>query len=109
MATAHPPLQPPGEYGPEEFYEEGSQESAASFYADSLHIFSSLYSSVLFFGELQEDREPILRAKIKVSPQMLKAICLLARKHVREYENAVGPIALPRQMLEAWEIKDEKV
>ena len=60
------------------------------------------------FGELQEDREPVLRAKIKVSPQLLKAMSLLTRKHVREYENSVGPIALPRQVLEAWEIQDEK-
>jgi hypothetical protein len=109
MATQFPPLQPPDEYKPEEFYEETSQEGSVNFYADSLHVFSGLYSSVLFFGELQEDREPILRAKIKVSPQMLKALCLLARKHVREYENSVGPIALPRQVLDAWEIGDEKL
>ena len=109
MATEHPPLQPPGEYSPEEYYEESSQQTSLSFYADSLHISSGLYSSVLFFGELQEDREPVLRAKIKVSPHMLKTICLLTRKHVREYENAVGPITLPRQVLQAWEIEDEKV
>ena len=107
MATEHPPLQPPGEYSPDEYYQ--SSPETPNFYADSLHIFSALYSSVLFFGELQEDREPVLRAKIKVSPQMLKVICLLTRKHVREYENAVGPIALPRQVLEAWEIQDEKL
>ena len=109
MSTEQPPLQPPGEYSTEEYYEESSQASSSSFYADSLHVYSGLYSTVLFFGELQEDREPLLRAKIKVSPQMLKAICLLTRKHVREYENAVGPISLPRQVLEAWEIEDGKV
>ena len=108
MDTEHPPLQPPGEYSPEEYYAT-SPETTASFYADSLHIFSGLYSSVLFFGELQEEREPRLRAKVKVSPQMLKAICLLTRKHVREYESAIGPIALPRQVLEAWEIEDDKL
>ena len=107
MATEQPPLQPPGEYNPGEYYA-SSPEATVSFYADSLHVFSGLYGSVLFFGELQEGREPILRAKIKVSPQLLKAICLLTRKHVREYENAVGPIALPRQVLDAWEIQDEK-
>ena len=108
MATPHPPLQPPGEYDPEEYYT-SSPEATTSFYADSLHIYSALYSSVLFFGELQEDREPLLRAKIKVSPQLLKAICLLTRKHVREYESAVGRIALPRQVLDAWEIEDDKL
>ena len=76
-----------------------------TFYADSLHIFSSLYSTVLFFGEQMEEREPILRARIKVSPQMLKAMALLTNKHLREYEEAVGPITLPPQVYSAWELE----
>jgi hypothetical protein len=72
-----------------------------------MHIFSSLYSAVLFFGEQMEEREPILRARIKVSPQMLKAIAVLANKHVREYEEAVGPITLPEQVYAAWEVEPE--
>jgi len=78
-----------------------------TFYADSLHIFSSLYSAVLFFGEQMEEREPILRTRIKVSPQMLKAISILTSKHVREYEEAVGPISLPDQVYAAWELESE--
>ena len=78
-----------------------------TFYSDSFHIFSSLYSAVLFFGEQVEEREPILRARIKVSPQMMKAIAVLAAKHVREYEEAVGPITLPEQVYAAWEIDPE--
>jgi len=76
-----------------------------TFYSDSMHIFSSLYSAVLFFGEQMEEREPILRARIKVSPQMLKAIALLTSKHVKEYEDAVGPITLPDQVYTAWELE----
>ena len=76
-----------------------------TFYSDSMHIFSSLYSAVLFFGEQMEEREPILRARIKVSPQMLKAIALLTAKHVREYEDAVGLIVLPEQVYAAWELE----
>ncbi|MDP7586961.1 MAG: hypothetical protein FI737_08655 [SAR202 cluster bacterium] len=92
---------------------QGAGESAATpdgsldpitFYSDSMHIFSSLYSAVLFFGEQMEEREPILRARIKVSPQMLKAIALLTTKHVKEYEDAVGPITLPDQVYAAWEL-----
>ncbi len=79
-----------------------------TFYADSLHIFSSLYSSVLFFGEQMEEREPILRARIKVSPQMLKAMALLTNKHLKEYEEAVGPIHLPPQVYSAWELEPEQ-
>ena len=69
-----------------------------------MHIFSSLYSAVLFFGEQMEEREPILRARIKVSPPMLKALAILTAKHVREYEDAVGPINLPEQVFAAWEV-----
>ena len=79
-----------------------------TFYSDSMHIYSSLYSAVLFFGEQMEEREPILRARIKVSPQMLKAISLLTTKHVREYENSVGPIILPDQVYAAWELASEE-
>ena len=79
-----------------------------TFYSDSFHIFSSLYSAVLFFGEQVEEREPILRARIKVSPQMMKAIAVLAAKHVREYEEAVGPISLPEQVYAAWEIDPDE-
>lgn len=91
---------------------EAGQAEAASldpitFYSDSMHIFSSLYSAVLFFGEQMEEREPILRARIKVSPQMLKAIALLTAKHVKEYETAVGEISLPDQVYAAWELDGE--
>ena len=71
----------PGSLNAEEISDE-----PITFYADSLHIYSSLYSAVLFFGEQMEEREPILRSRIKVSPQMLKAIAVLATKHVKDYE-----------------------
>ena len=70
----------PGSLNAEEISDE-----PITFYADSLHIYSSLYSAVLFFGEQMEEREPILRSRIKVSPQMLKAIAVLATKHVKDY------------------------
>ena len=91
-AAAPAPAEAPGSLDP------------ITFYSDSFHIFSSLYSAVLFFGEQVEEREPILRARIKVSPQMMKAIAVLSAKHVREYEEAVGPIPLPEQVYAAWEI-----
>ena len=87
---------------------EAASGDPITFYCDSMHIYSSLYSAVLFFGEQMEEREPILRARIKVSPQMLKAFALLASKHVREYEDAVGPITLPDQVYNAWELEPEQ-
>ena len=86
----------------------GTGGEPITFYCDSFHIYSSLYSAVLFFGEQMEEREPILRARIKVSPQMLKAFALLANKHIRDYEEAVGPITLPEQVYNAWDIEVEQ-
>ena len=93
----------PGSLNAEEISDE-----PITFYADSLHIYSSLYSAVLFFGEQMEEREPILRSRIKVSPQMLKAIAVLATKHVKDYENAIGPIELPPKVYDAWEITSDE-
>lgn len=120
MPIIQRPYVPPEDQVPqEENYQSSSDSPAAespaaepsgepiTFYADSLHIFSSLYSAVLFFGEQMEEREPILRARIKVSPQMLKALALLTNKHLREYEEAVGPINLPEQVYAAWELEPE--
>ncbi len=94
----------PGEAAGESPSPQEASLDPITFYSDSMHIFSSLYSAVLFFGEQMEEREPILRARIKVSPQMLKAIALLTTKHVKEYEDAVGPITLPDQVYAAWEL-----
>ena len=119
MPIIQRPYVPPEDQIPQEvnFANTGASPSAAAdptsqegsldpitFYCDSMHIFSSLYSAVMFFGEQMEEREPILRARIKVSPQMLKAIALLTTKHVREYEDAVGPINLPDQVYAAWDL-----
>jgi hypothetical protein len=116
MPIIQRPYVPPEDQVPQEdsYVNPGDTQSGGdatgepiTFYADSMHIFSSLYSAVLFFGEQMEEREPILRTRIKVSPQMLKAISLLTTKHVREYEAAVGPINLPDQVYDAWELESE--
>ena len=116
MPIIQQPYVPPEDQIPQEnsYVNPGDTQSAdaqggepITFYCDSMHIVSSLYSAVLFFGEQMEEREPILRARIKVSPQMLKAIALLTNKHVREYEEAVGPITLPEQVYTAWELEPE--
>ena len=117
MPIVQRPYVPPEDQVPQEdaYVNPGDTQAAdggysgepITFYCDSMHIFSSLYSAVRFFGEQMEEREPILRARIKVSPQMLKAIALLSSKHVREYEEAVGPITLPEQVYAAWEIEPE--
>ena len=116
MPVIQRPYVPPEDQPPqEENYVNPGDTGAAevsgepiTFYCDSFHVYSSLYSAVLFFGEQMEEREPILRARIKVSPQMLKAFALLASKHVKDYEEAVGPINLPEQVYNAWDIEVEQ-
>lgn len=113
MPIIQRPYVPPEDHVPqgEQYTTPGEVQQSGepiTFYADSLHIYSSLYSAVLFFGEQLEEREPVLRARIKVSPQMLKAIAVLTSKHVKDYEAAVGTITLPEQVYKAWEIEPEK-
>ena len=102
-----PEIPEPKEQTPEELYE-SQPDMTVDFYSDSLHIVTGLYSTILFFGELRDERQPLLRARIKVSPQMLKAISLLTQKHVRNYEETLGPIGLPHQLREAWGLKEEE-
>ncbi len=82
-------------------------EQVLDFYADSLQINTGLYSSTLYFGEIRPGRKPLLRARIKVSPQMLRAISLLTAKHVRDLERAVGPIGLPNELVHSWGLEEE--
>ena len=90
---------------PDEAYE--IAEGTLAFYSDAMHVQTSLYSAELYFGDLRgPNQKPLLRAKIKVSPQMLKAISLLTQKHVKDYEGAIGPIVLPKDLLHSWGLED---
>ena len=77
-------------------------------YADSVRIDSTLYTAILAFGELRRDQPPLHRARIRVSPHMLKAISLLTGKHVREFEERTGgPIRLPNEVVHQWGLEEE--
>jgi hypothetical protein len=82
-------------------------EQVLDLYVDSLHISTGLYSSILYLGELRPGQKPLLRARIKVSPQMLRAISLLSAKHVRDLERAVGTIGLPNELVHSWGLEEE--
>jgi len=89
---------------PEDDFEVG--EVVADIYCDSLHISTGLYSSTLYLGVSQPGKKDKLLARVRVSPQMLRAISLLAGKHVKEYQEAVGPINLPAQMVRNWGLEE---
>ena len=74
-------------------------EDACEVYVDSVHVATQLYGSTLYLGKLREGEKPLAIVVAKVSPQMLKALGLIINKHVREYEQGVGLIALPKQLL----------
>ena len=82
-------------------------EHVEDFYADGLHVTTGLYSSTLYFSELRPGRKPLLRARIKVSPQMLRAMSLLTAKHVRDLERQIGTIGLPNALVHSWGLEDE--
>lgn len=92
----------------DEQYETPS-EGVPEYYIDSLHIQTQLYTSVLYLGENPTNPEdkPRLRLKVKLSPQMLKAMSLLMGKQIREYEQSVGPISLPKAVLHGWGLEEE--
>lgn len=83
-------------------------EGCLDLYADSMQILTQLYTALLLFGEIRPDAPPLVRAKIKVSPHMLKAVALLTSKHVRDFEAMTGqPIKLPNQVLHDWGLEEE--
>ena len=95
----------PVEPNPEEQME--IPENVLDLYADGLHITTGLYSSILYLGELRPGRKTLLKARIKVSPQMLRALSLLTAKHVRDLEKQIGPIGLPNQLVHSWGLEEE--
>lgn len=79
------------------------------YYIDSMHFQTQLYTSIIFLGEspTSSNKKPLLKLKIKVSPQMLKAMALLLSKQLREYESSVGPVSIPKGILHEWGLEDE--
>lgn len=87
---------------------EQDAEDVVDIYCDSMNISTSLYTALLTFGELRMEHPTIVRARIKVSPQMLKAVSLLTSKHVRAYEEKMGQkIKLPNDVLHEWGLEEE--
>ncbi len=96
--------QQPERSGPEVTQSEDLQE----FYADDMTIDSGLYTATLSFGEVQQDKTRMERARIRVSPHMLKAISLLTAKHVREFERKTGgELLLPNALVHSWGLEEE--
>lgn len=97
--------QEPQEVNPDDQYEVPTE--TPTFYCDSVHLTTGVWGTTLYLGELRPGQKPLLRAKIKVSPQMLRAISLLTQKHLNDYEKNIGPVSLPNQLIHSWGIEEE--
>ena len=59
-------------------------------------------AAVLFHSVSSRSAPPgtgTMKATIKVSPPMMKVLSLILSKHVREYEERIGRIPIPNQIL----------
>lgn len=75
------------EVNPEDAFE--VPDATPTFYCDSVHLNTGVWGTTMYLGELRPGQKPVLRAKVKVSPQMLRAISLLTGKHLRDYQEKV--------------------
>lgn len=95
----------PREVNPEDQFE--VPQDVPTFYCDSIHLNTGVWGTTLYLGELCPGKKPLLRAKVKVSPQMLRAISLLTMKHLRDYQAHIGAVSLPNELIHSWGIEEE--
>ena len=93
------------EPSPEDQYD--TTGDVPEYYIDSMHFTTQLYTTTLYLGEMRPGKKPILHIKVKVSPPMLKAMALLLNKQKRAYEEGVGSITIPKDVLHEWGLEEE--
>lgn len=83
-------------------------------YSDSARFDISVYGVTLEFGQTQKPRPNtagpaphIPKIRINMSPQHAKVLAKLFVKNMMAYENQIGKIALPAELLQELQIKDE--
>lgn len=73
-------------------------DGTPEFYIDSLNIGTQLYGCTMWIGTLRQDQPPLVKAIVKMSPPMAKVMSLILAKHVRQYEEDMGSISLPKNL-----------
>ncbi len=81
-------------------------EGTPEFYIDGVNLETQLYGITLHLGDLRPDAPLLVKATIKMSPQLAKVLSLLLSSHVRQYEQGIGPIAIPNQILHDLGLED---
>lgn len=82
--------------GPEENLE--IPEGTPEVYVDSLNVATQLYGCTIWLGTLRAEQQPLVRVIIKMSPPMVKVMSLILSKHIRGYEQDIGPINIPKTL-----------
>ena len=73
-------------------------EGTPEFYVDSINVGTQLYGCTMWLGTLRAEQRPLVRAIIKMSPPMAKVMSLILSKHIRNYEQDIGPINIPKAL-----------
>jgi hypothetical protein len=74
-------------------------EGTPEYYIDAVNVETQLYGSTLLLGELRNGEPQLVRVAIKMSPQLAKVLSLILSKHVRSYEERIGPLAIPNEII----------
>ena len=74
---------------------------------DVLGVSSTVYGFTLDLAEAVPQGPPLLKARVKISPQTARALHLILGKHLREYERQFGKVVLPVHELHAWGLEEE--
>lgn len=75
-------------------------------YADNLNVSTGLFGQTLYFGTVRSGEKPVVRVTVRMSPQMAKVMGVIISRQLKEYEEKVGPIALPVEALKQMGIVD---
>lgn len=73
-------------------------EGTPEVYVDSLNVGTQLYGCTMWLGRLRQGQPSLVKAIVKMSPPMAKVMSLILSKHVRQYEQDMGPINLPKSL-----------
>ena len=73
-------------------------EGTPEVYIDSLNVGTQLYGCTMWLGTLRQDQPPLVKVIVKMSPPMAKVTSLILSKHIRNYEQDLGPINIPKSL-----------
>jgi len=68
-------------------------------YADAVNLQTSFYGIAMTFAVSRVGQKASANARVRISPQLAKVLCLLLRKQLKEYERDSGNIFIPEAIV----------